>query len=136
MFQKVIINGKFQKKLLLILRSDGPDNDEMELAETGNLILQGGNTESTMVNPNPDGSSSGQGEAELVVSTISREIRLGSLVGKGKSKKILKENWSIASKSEVPNQILLGSETCVENPSQRFLISRSEFSIENPDSGF
>ena len=54
----------------------------MELTETGALI-HGGNTESTMVNPNPDGSSSGQGEAELVVSTISREIRLGALVGKG-----------------------------------------------------
>ena len=88
MFQRVIFARIFFLEPFFSLRPDGSDNEDMELAETGNLILQGGNTESTMVNPNPDGSSSGQGEAELVVSTISREIRLGSLVGKGNTKKI------------------------------------------------
>jgi len=81
------------KKKICCKRSDGPNTDEIELTETGALI-HGGNTESTMVNPNPDGSSSGQGEAELVVSTISREIRLGALVGKGRYGIVYRGTWS------------------------------------------
>jgi len=81
------------KKKICCKRSDGPNNDEIELTETGALI-HGGNTESTMVNQNPDGSSSGQGEAELVVYTISREIRLGALVGKGRYGIVYRGTWS------------------------------------------
>jgi hypothetical protein len=58
--------AKFFPKIMKIpkSRSDGPNTDEIELTETGALI-HGGNTESTMVNPNPDGSSSGQGIHQL-----------------------------------------------------------------------
>ena len=52
--------AKFYHQITPLIRSDGPKTDEIELTETGALI-HGGNTESTMVNPNPDGSSSGQG---------------------------------------------------------------------------
>lgn len=86
------------KKNILCFKSS---EDLTEAIEIQDHLIPGGqrddhntHTVSTIVNQNPDGSSSGQGEAELVVSTISREIRLGSLVGKGRFGIVYHGTWS------------------------------------------